>query len=135
MVEVSGVYEGDLRCVAVHGPSGSKLITDAPVDNEGQGRHFSPTDLVASALGTCVLTILGIVARRRGVDIRGSRFDVKKRMVADPKRRIAAIETTVLLPVRLGEEDRRALESAARACPIHHSLDERIDTPVEFVYE
>jgi putative redox protein len=135
MVEITGTYEGDLRVRAVHGPSGAEVITDAPVDNHGRGEGFSPTDLIATSLGTCILTIFGILAERRGLDLAGASFSVRKEMVADPKRRIARLETTIRLPARLGEEDRRALEAAARACPVHESLSERVECPLHFVYE
>ena len=135
MVEITGTYGGDLRCTATHGPSGAQLDTDAPVDNEGRGEAFSPTDLVATALGSCIMTIIGIVARRRGLAIEGARFHVSKEMVADPDRRIGRLATKVWLPASLEEQDRKVLERAARACPVHKSLRPEVDAPVEFVYE
>ena len=135
MVETTGRYLGDLRVLAAHGPSGAEITTDAPVDNEGLGRNFSPTDLMGAALGTSILTILGIVARRREIDIRGARYRIEKEMVADPKRRIAKLTTTIWLPASLSEDDRRVLEQAAHGCPVHHSLDPRIEAPVEVLYE
>jgi putative redox protein len=135
VVVVEGVYEGNLRVVARHGPSGATIHTDAPKDNEGEGRSFSPTDLVGTALGTCVLTILGILARRRGLDISGARFRTTKEMAAAPVRRIARLQTTIVLPAALGEEDRRVLETAARACPVTASLHPDVDAALEFRYE
>ncbi len=135
MVTIEGSYQGDLRVEARHGPSGTTLHTDAPVDHEGLGTTFSPTDLVATALGTCITTIVGITARRRETDVSGMRFRVTKEMVADPKRRIGKLATTVWLPASLPHEERTILERAGRACPVHHSLDPRIEAPVEFVYE
>ncbi|HUB26806.1 MAG TPA: OsmC family protein, partial [Tepidisphaeraceae bacterium] len=82
MVEIRIAYEGDLRCKAVHGPSNSELLTDAPTDNMGKGESFSPTDLVATALGTCMMTIMGIAAQRMEVDLRGSTATVTKEMTA-----------------------------------------------------
>ena len=134
MVEMSGTYAGDLRCEIVHGPSGAKLVTDAPLDNEGLGRGFSPTDLAAAALGTCIVTIMGIVARRREIDIDGIRFSVTKEMVSKPMRRIGRIRTVVRLPAALGPEERAVLERAAHACPIEKSLLPELETPVEFIY-
>ncbi len=134
MVEITGAYEGGLRCRARHGPSGAEQITDAPVDNHGQGRSFSPTDLVATALGTCVVTVMGIVAERHGVDIVGTTFCVTKEMVADPKRRIGRLALTVSLPAHVREEKRPLLERAAHTCPVHQSLGERVDAPIEFIY-
>lgn len=134
MVQITGTYDGGLRCRATHGPSGAELITDAPVDNAGQGRSFSPTDLVATALGTCVVTILAIVAERREIDISPCTFRVEKEMIADPARRIARLATTVTLPATIDPEERKILERAGGHCPVHASLDPRVDAPVTFEY-
>ena len=135
IVAIEGTYEGDLRVRAVHGPSGTSVVTDAPKDNEGKERSFSPTDLVATALGTCVLTILGINARRRGVDLAGARFRTAKEMAAAPLRRIARLVTVVTLPRSIGAEDRRVLEAAARTCPVTASLHPDVEAALEFRYE
>lgn len=135
IVAIEGAYEGDLRVRALHGPSGTAVTTDAPKDNEGKERSFSPTDLVATALGTCVLTILGIHARRRGIDIEGARFRTTKEMASAPLRRIARLVTTVVLPGSIGADDRRALEAAARTCPVTASLHPDIEAALEFRYE
>jgi putative redox protein len=132
---IEGVYDGDLRMTARHGPSGATLATDAPADNQGRGENFSPTDLVATALGTCLLTTMGIVAGRHGVDLRGARFRTTKEMIADPHRRIARLATTIFLSSSLRAEDRALLERAAKGCPVHRSLGEGVDAPVTFVYE
>jgi putative redox protein len=134
MVEITGTYAGDLRVEARHGPSGAELATDAPVDHEGLGRSFSPTDLVATALGACILTVVGIVARRRGVDVAGARFSVTKEMVSEPKRRIGRLATTVHLPAAISAEDRVVLERAAHTCPVHQSLAAEIEAPITFIY-
>jgi putative redox protein len=135
VVEIEGTYEGDLRVSAVHGPSGAELRCDAPTDHEGLGRSFSPTDLVATAFATCVVTILGIVARRRGVSIEGTRYRVAKEMVADPKRRIARLTLSIHLPAALSSEDREALETAGNSCPVKQSLDARTETSIRYRYE
>jgi len=135
MVEISGQYKGDLRVEARHGPSGAVLATDAPVDHDGLGRSYSPTDLVATALGTCILTVIGIVARRRSVDIAGARFSVTKVMVADPKRRIGRLATIIHLPASIGDEHRTVLERAAHTCPVHQSLADALDAPITITYE
>lgn len=135
IVAIEGAYEGDLRVRALHGPSGTTVTTDAPKDNEGKERSFSPTDLVATALGTCVLTILGIHARRRGIDIEGTRFRTTKEMAAAPLRRIARLATVIVLPKSVGEEDRRVLEAAARTCPVTASLHPDVEASLEFRYE
>jgi putative redox protein len=132
MVRIEITYQGSLRCQASHGPSGATLLTDAPADNQGRAESFSPTDLVASALGTCVLTIMGIVADRHGLDLTGARATVQKEMIADPTRRIASLATLVEVPVNPGAEGRRLLESAAAHCPVHASLGEAVDAPVSF---
>lgn len=132
MVTIEGRYVGDLRVASTHGPSGSELVTDAPVDNQGRGQSFSPTDLVAAALGTCILTTMAIVADRRGIDISGARYRVEKHMVADPGRRIGRLPVTVRLPARLDAESRAILERAAHTCPVHRSLSP--DTSAEIVF-
>ncbi|TWU56610.1 OsmC-like protein [Rubripirellula tenax] len=129
-------YSGGLRCDAVHGPSGMKLHTDAPTDNGGQGASFSPTDLVATALGSCVMTILGLVAQRHDLDLTGTHVHVEKEMVADPIRRIGSLRTVVTVPgeVSIDVEMRKRLETAARQCPVHRSIHPDIDAPIDFVY-
>ncbi len=135
-VEIEIGYRGELQCEAQHGPSGSRLVTDAPMDNGGRGAAFSPTDLVATALGTCMLTIMGKVAERHGWDLCGTRVRVVKEMVAAPVRRIGALRTTITLPagLRLSDDDRRRLEAAAHTCPVKQSLHPGVQLPVEFVY-
>src|SRR5271169_4141763 len=121
-VEIDIVYEGGLRCRATHGPSKKQLITDAPVDNHGRGESFSPTDLVATALGTCMLTIMGIVADREGLDLSGTTVKVAKEMVTSPTRRIGRLSVEIHVPAALGEEDQQRLKAAALTCPVHKSL-------------
>lgn len=134
MVEINITYAGDLRCEATHGPSQCKLITDAPVDNHGLGSSFSPTDLVATALGTCVATIMGIYARRHDLDLTGMKIDVQKHMSSDTPRRIARLPVTVSVPCGLPDRHRTAIEAAAGHCPVHQSLREDIEAPIEFQY-
>lgn len=134
MVEIAIRYLGDLRCEATHGPSGTKLITDAPVDNQGKGESFSPTDLVATALGACMLTIMGIVAQRQNIDLSGTTVKVTKEMVATPLRRIGRLGVTIHVPRDLGEDDRKRLENAAYTCPVHKSLLTEVETPVTFIW-
>jgi putative redox protein len=134
MVQIDVAYQGGLRCQAVHGPSGQKLVTDAPVDNHGRGESFSPTDLVATALGTCILTIMGIVAEREKIDLTGLRVSVQKEMSADPPRRIAKLVTRIVMPKGLTEQQRAKLEKAAHTCPVHQTLQGKVEMPIEFVY-
>lgn len=135
-VEISIVYEGGLHCSAVHGPSRQEVGTDAPVDNGGKGAAFSPTDLVATALGTCMVTIMGLVARRDNLDIDGLKVRVLKEMVADPVRRIGSLKTQLVFPAgkTLSPADRAKLEAAAKACPVKQSLHPDVKIPLEFVY-
>jgi len=132
MVNISITYEGDLRCSATHGPSGSKVLTDAPVDNHGRGESFSPTDLVATALGACMATIMGIFAARHGIELRGMQIEVTKEMSSDSPRRISRLATRIRVPLPPGHPNRAALENAALTCPVHQSLHPDIDKPLEF---
>jgi putative redox protein len=135
-VEINIVYEGGLHCTAVHGPSKQKLGTDAPLDNGGNGAAFSPTDLVATALGTCMATIMGLVAKRNNLDIDGLKVQVLKEMAATPIRRIGSLKTRVGFPAgkKLSAADRAKLEAAAKVCPVKQSLHPDVQTPLEFVY-
>ncbi len=135
-VDIDLVYDGELRCTATHRPSGQTLGTDAPLDNGGNGSTFSPTDMVAAALGACVMTIMGLVAARHGWDLAGSRVHVVKEMVSKPHRRIGALRTSVIVrsAAPLAAGDRQRLENAARLCPVHESLHPDIEAPIEFDY-
>jgi len=136
-VEMDVIYEGDLHCVATHGPSGQTIVTDAPVDNGGRGAAFSPTDLVAAALGACTVTIMGLYARRAHLDISGTRVHVTKDMASVPVRRITTIKVTVTLPKgrSFSAEQRAQLEKAARLCPVKESLHADITLVMDFVYQ
>ncbi len=133
-VEIDVSYEGQLRCRAVHGPSGNVLVTDAPVDNHGKGEAFSPTDMVATALGACMLTIMGIVAERDNLDIAGMTVHVVKEMAEQPKRRIGKITLAFRLPENhaLTDRDLAKLKVAAKLCPVHASIHPDIELDVTF---
>lgn len=135
-VEIDVIYEGQLHCKATHGPSGAELTTDAPVDNHGRGESFSPTDLVATALGTCLATIMGIVAERHHLDLAGTKIHVTKEMIPQPVRRIGALRVTISVAngANFSDTDRLKLENAARHCPVHQSLHPDIAMPIEFRY-
>jgi len=135
-VEMDIEYKGDLLCEAVHGPSGNTLITDAPVDNGGKGSAFSPTDLVGTALGTCLVTIMGLVAKSQGLDIDGTKVHVVKEMAATPSRRIGALTVTITFPSGkpIRAEDRMRLENGAKTCPVKQSLHPDLQVNIEFVY-
>ena len=135
MIEVRSIYQGNLRTQATHGPSGNAIGTDAPKDNEGLGETFSPTDLVASAMGSCMLTIMGIVARRRDWPLEGAHVRVEKHMAAEPLRRIGKLVVEFHLPSALPEVARPAMERAALTCPVHQSLHPDIEIPITFHYD
>jgi putative redox protein len=134
MVAIELEYQGDLHCIAVHAPSGVALATDAPKDNQGRGESFSPTDLVATALGSCMLTVMGILARSLNVDIVGTTATVEKAMASAPTRRIERLAVTIRVPHRLSEEDRQRLERAAHSCPVHQSMHPDVQMPIDFIW-
>lgn len=134
MVEIRVRYEGDLHCVAVHGPSNASFVTDAPVDNQGRGESFSPTDLVATALGSCMLTTMGIVAKRHDWNLQGATATVKKVMVADPVRRIGRLEVSIRVPGALDANARETLEKTAHTCLVHKSLAPSIEISIAFAW-
>jgi uncharacterized OsmC-like protein len=127
MVEIRLTYEGDLHCSAVHQPSGSVITTDAPLDNNGRGEAFSPTDLVATALASCTATVIGIVAKRKQLEVAGMSVVVRKFMSEDQPRRISRLELDLDVPLSGDHPDRKLLESAARSCPVHHSIHPDIE--------
>ncbi len=129
MVTITATYEGDLCCTATHGPSGARISTDAPKDNEGLGRYFSPTDLVATALGTCVLTTMAIVARRHGIELKGATVTVEKHMTSAP-RRIGRLPVALTVPGTFTDQQKKLLEAAAHGCPVHKSLHAELDAPI-----
>lgn len=135
MVQIDLRYEGSLRCTATHGPSRTTLSTDAPVDNQGRGMSFSPTDLVATALGSCILTTMAIVAERHGWDLEGASARVEKRMVADPVRRIGELAVHLRLPGAFDERARTTLERTALTCPVHKSLGSSVSIPIVFEWD
>lgn len=134
MVDMEAAYEGDLHCTVKHGPSGNVISTDAPKDNQGRGEAFSPTDLVGAALGSCMLTIMGIYARRHNIDISGATARVTKEMVTAPVRRIGKLTVIITVPARVPVEQRGPMEKAALACPVHQSLHPDMEKAVEFRY-
>jgi putative redox protein len=127
------IYEGDLRTVALHLASGTTIETDAPVDNQGKGERFSPSDLVATALGSCMLTIMGQKARDHKIELKGTRIEIQKIMSADP-RKISGITLTFHLPdnLRLNEKQITILQKAAETCPVMYSINPDIEVEVNF---
>ncbi len=125
-------YLGDLRCEAIHGPSKAKLNTDAPVDNQGKGGSFSPTDLIATAAATCMATTMAVVAKRQGVDLTGIEIKIAKEMSTEGPRRIARLPAEIWMPIPSTHPQRETLENAARACPVYQSIHPDIDKLITF---
>ena len=131
MVEIRIEYQGGLRCEATHGPSGVKLLTDAPVDNQGRGASFSPTDLVGAALAACALTTIALTATREGLPWGDASATVEKRM-SPPPRRIAELIVHFQMPAGLSPELRARYEDIARNCPVARSLHGDVQHPMTF---
>lgn len=134
-VSITVDYTGDLRCQATHGPSKNTLITDAPVDNCGKGESFSPTDLVATALASCMATVIGIKAQQKQLDVTGMKVSVEKHMSEDSPRRIVRLPITIEIPLPPDHPERKLLEATALGCPVHHSVHPDIDKPVTFIWK
>ena len=131
MVRIDATYDGNLRCTATHGPSGKQLITDAPVDNMGKGESFSPTDLLATSMLTCIMTIVAIRADSKEIDVSGMIGSVEKTMASGP-RRVAKLEVMVNLPSGLDTEDRAWLITEGCNCPVCVSVSESMEVDVTF---
>ena len=134
MVEIEVAYEGQLHTRCKHGPSARELETDAPIDNQGRGESFSPTDLLATALGSCAITTMGIVAQREGWDLGAARARVEKHMAADPVRRVGRLVVRFDLPGGLDEAARAKLEETAHGCPVMKSLGAEVETDLAFAW-
>jgi putative redox protein len=134
MVAIQLEYQGDLHCKAVHGPSGTELYTDAPKDNQGRGESFSPTDLVATALASCILTTMGIMARTLQLNIAGATAVVEKEMTTLAPRRIARLTVRINVPQALSAENKLKLERAAHTCPVHKSLHPDVEQVLDFTW-
>lgn len=131
MATVETLYLGDLRTEAVHLQSGTQLITDAPTDNQGRGESFSPTDLLATALTGCMLTIMGIAARTHGFSIDGTRVATTKVMGTDP-RRVVEIVVDFKFPQEYSAKEQKIIEAAAMSCPVYHSLHPDMKKSISF---
>ena len=131
--QIESLYQGSLRTKATHIASKENIITDAPTDNNGRGEAFSPTDLVCAALGSCMLTIMGIIAQRENIDLEGTTWKTTK-IMSDSPRRIAEIHIDFTFPVglQLSDKNKQKLENAARSCPVALSLSEQIKQVVKF---
>jgi len=128
-------YLGGLRTECIHIKSGQTIITDAPTDNSGKGEAFSPTDLTATSLGTCMITIMGIAANNHNINIDGAALEITKIMASDP-RRISAVEVKLIMPDALYTlKEQKILETAARTCPVALSLHPDLHQVLEFVWK
>ncbi|WP_417444830.1 OsmC family protein [Joostella sp.] len=127
-------YLGALRTKCVHLKSNNSFITDAPTDNNGKGEAFSPTDTLATALASCMLTVMGIKARDMEVDLTNATATVTKTMAAEP-RRISKIEVVFDIPTAVTEKERRILEKTANTCPVHYSLHPDIEKDITFNWQ
>lgn len=131
-VKIKGEYIGDLRCSLTH-QTGEKIQSDAPLDNHGKGEAFSPTDLMAAALGSCMLTIIAIRAKSKNIEIGAPTFDLIKEMQPTP-RRIKEITVKIQFYVPIDEKDKIYLEKEAKSCPVALSLNREIDQNIYFTY-
>jgi uncharacterized OsmC-like protein len=132
MATIETIYEGDLRTTAKHLQSGVTIITDAPVDNQGKGEAFSPTDLLSAALGSCMLTIMGIAARNHGFSIDNTKIAITKVMGSNP-RRVAEVQVEFFMPaISYSVSEKKILEKAAETCPVALSLDPALMQVVTF---
>jgi putative redox protein len=127
MVQSSIVYQGNLRCHITHLPSGETITTDAPKDNQGLGASFSPTDMLAAALGSCMMTIMGIAARTHAIPLDGTSLIVTKEMTATPPRKIQRLTVEFTLPQEFDEHTMAILHLAARTCPVSLTLGDNVE--------
>jgi len=134
-VKISGNYIGNLKVELLHEDSGAKLISSAPKDNAGDGSSFSPTDLVVTALGGCILTTIAIVAKNKNIIVNSMSFDGEKHMSTGSPRMIAYIPMNIHLPKELNPEQRTRVEAAAHSCPVHKSLNSEIKVELTFIYD
>ena len=136
MTKMRTQYLGNLRPAIEHIQSGNKIITDAPLDNNGKGEFFSPTDMFSSSLGSCMLTIIGIAANTHGFSIDGTTLEIEKVMAANP-RRVAEIKIDVHFPkgANYTDKQKRIIEAAAKTCPVANSLHPDVIKNITYIYE
>lgn len=132
MVKITGEYQGELHCAAKHEASGNTLVTDAPKDNQGRGEAFSPTDLIATALGTCIATTMAILGRKNGYELPPLKFETTKEMSTDAPRRIVRLATQIWMPIPESHPAAKVLIAAAHGCPVHQSLHPSVEKPITF---
>jgi putative redox protein len=132
MVQQNISYLGELRCEAIHGPSSVHLITDAPTDNQGKGESFSPTDLVVTALATCIITTAGIIAQREHVNLEGTKIYAEKHMSTDSPRRIVKVVLDFDMPKSIPLNFRTKLKATAASCPVKQSMHPDVEVDMSF---
>ena len=134
MVKITSIYTGQKNCISTHAPSNAELLTDAPKDNHGLGQSFSPTDLVATALGTCIVTTLAIKLEPDGLNLSGAKFQVEKIMSTEGPRRIQEIRVHIKLRKDTPEKYKKPIEEICNGCPVKMSLSNEVKTPVTIEY-
>ncbi len=134
MATIETIYLGELRTEATHVLSGTKLLTDAPIDNQGRGESFSPTDLVAAALGSCMITIMGMAARTHGFNIEGTRLSITKIMTQEPPRKIAEIVIHLDFPLDYPDKVKKIIDFTVKNCPVALSLHPDLKQTVTVTY-
>ncbi|MGZ3944078.1 MAG: OsmC family protein [Mucilaginibacter sp.] len=135
MATVETTYVGDLRTENIHVQSGTKILTDAPTDNQGRGEAFSPTDLLGVALGTCMLTTIAIKTRNDGIDIVGAKCSVTKVMTSSPPRKVAELQVKLMFPKQYTEQQQKLIEEICMTCPVYLSLHPDMAKIVDFGWE
>lgn len=133
-VKIWGEFLGGLNTAMTHELSGTKIVTDPPLDNGGEGKSFSPTDLLATAAGSCVMTIIAIYAKKHSIQLRGMRCEVEKHMTQEPPRRVAAIDIKVYMPSSLSPDLRETLEKVGSTCPVLLSLGSQVQVNKSYIY-
>ncbi len=133
-VQIDVDYLGDLSCQVTHVPSGNSFFTDAPLDNNGQARYISPTDLAGASIAACISTIMGIKAEAKGIDIKGMKVSVVKEMVSEPTRRIGKFDIVIRFPHKLNDKDFQLLSNVVKTCPVSKSLAPEVDINFKFEF-
>jgi len=134
MITIKTIYTGDLQTIATHVRSGRTLVTDAPVDNQGKGENFSPTDLLAASLGSCTMTIIGIAARNHNFSVDGTRMEITKIMAENPRRVAEVVIDYFFPPNSYSDREKAIIENAARTCPVARSLHTDLKQTLRFNY-
>jgi uncharacterized OsmC-like protein len=134
MITIKTIYTGDLQTIATHVRSGKTLVTDAPVDNQGKGENFSPTDLLAASLGSCTMTIIGIAARNHNFSVDGTRMEITKIMAENPRRVAEVVIDYFFPPNSYSDREKAIIENAARTCPVARSLHTDLKQTLRFNY-